>query len=206
MPKSRTLHICLIGSLWAFWAIHGMALSELAAEGPANGQTLKDSTPAKTELRFCQDTKTPAIGVRCPDAEQLRQLFKPLQSIQVNVAPSNGALPIDCSAELFLPAECSPEADCGQREWLQTEFTWAASELAHQPLYFDDVPLERYGQTIKPAIQPVLSGVRFFGVLPIMPYKLILDRPFDCVSTLGYYRPGSPTPCTGQKFVPSAGR
>ena len=50
--------------------------------------------------------------------------------------------------------------------------SWQATEFWHRPLYFDDVPLERYGQMHHPLIQPWLSGVHFFGNVPLLPYKM----------------------------------
>ena len=39
-----------------------------------------------------------------------------------------------------------------------------------------------------------MSGVHFFGTLPILPYKMGIRTPNECVYTLGYYRPGSCAP------------
>jgi hypothetical protein len=39
-----------------------------------------------------------------------------------------------------------------------------------------------------------MSGVHFFGTLPILPYKMGLKTPNECVYTLGYYRPGNCAP------------
>jgi hypothetical protein len=39
-----------------------------------------------------------------------------------------------------------------------------------------------------------MSGVHFFGTLPVLPYKMGIRTPTECVYTLGYYRPGSCAP------------
>jgi hypothetical protein len=80
------------------------------------------------------------------------------------------------------------------------QFSWEATEFWHHPLYFDDVPLERYGQMRHPLLQPVWSGVHFFGTLPLLPYKMGVDRPCDRIATLGYYRPGSAAPPVGRRL------
>ena len=80
------------------------------------------------------------------------------------------------------------------RAWLPTTFTWKASGLCHKPLYFEDVHLERYGHSWGPLAQPVLSGAHFFLTFPILPYKMGLYPPRECIYTLGYYRPGSCAP------------
>ena len=43
-------------------------------------------------------------------------------------------------------------------------------------------------------MQPIMSGAHFFGTIPILPYKMGLETPQECVYALGYYRPGSCAP------------
>jgi hypothetical protein len=43
-------------------------------------------------------------------------------------------------------------------------------------------------------VQPALSGAHFFATVPALPYKMALDRPCECIYTLGHYRPGSCVP------------
>ena len=91
-----------------------------------------------------------------------------------------------------IPPEC--DLDPGHfepRSWCETTVLWKASALCHKPLYFEDVQLERYGHEWGPFLQPVVSGVHFFGTLPVLPYKMGLQTPNECVYALGYYRPGS---------------
>ena len=80
------------------------------------------------------------------------------------------------------------------RAWAPTTYTWKASGLCHKPLYFEDVHLERYGHSWGPYIQQVFSGAHFFLTVPILPYKMGLYPPNECIYTLGYYRPGSCAP------------
>jgi hypothetical protein len=79
------------------------------------------------------------------------------------------------------------------RHWPGMVYTWKASGLCHKPLYFEDVPLERYGHTWG-YLQPVMSGVHFFGTLPVLPYKMGVEMPWECIYALGYYEPGSCAP------------
>jgi len=111
---------------------------------------------------------------------------------------SDASRPADCSDGLFLDARPGIA-----RSASVTQFNWQATNFFHRPLYFDDTPLERYGQTKHPLIQPVVSGARFFGTFPILPYKMGTDRTGDCVSTLGYYRPGSCAPCVRERLIPA---
>jgi hypothetical protein len=93
------------------------------------------------------------------------------------------------------PFECGLGEDLFQaRSWPQITYMWKAAGLCHKPLYFEQVQLERYGHSWPPVVQPLLSGAHFFGTLPILPYKMGLTTPNECIYTLGYYRPGSCAP------------
>jgi hypothetical protein len=85
------------------------------------------------------------------------------------------------------------------RNFAPTLFTWKASGTCHKPLYFEDVQLERYGHSWNPVIQPFMSGAHFFVSVPLLPYKMGLRPPNECVYTLGYYRPGN---CAPYMFEP----
>ncbi|NLS91258.1 MAG: hypothetical protein GXX96_03620 [Planctomycetaceae bacterium] len=84
--------------------------------------------------------------------------------------------------------------DFAPRQWAPTTFMWQASGLCHKPAYFEDVHLERYGHSWGPYVQPLMSGAHFFLNVPILPYKMGLYPPNECIYTLGYYRPGSCAP------------
>ena len=93
------------------------------------------------------------------------------------------------------PCECTLEGEEFKgRAWCETIYTWKASGLCHKPLYFEDVALERYGHSHNPIIQPFASAAHFFCSVPLLPYKMGLNPPEECVYTLGYYRPGSCAP------------
>lgn len=109
-------------------------------------------------------------------------------------------MPIDCSGELFVPGGAAQPGTPYGRNWAPSNATWAASELYAQPAYWDDVPLERYGQTVNPAAQPFISAAYFFGNFFLIPYKLGIDGTHDRIYTLGYYRPGSETPPLRQRL------
>jgi len=97
--------------------------------------------------------------------------------------PEDRPMTCDLAAGEFVP-----------RTWATTDFHWQASGLCHKPAYFEDVHLERYGHSWGPYVQPVMSGAHFFLNVPILPYKMGLYPPGECVYTLGYYRPGSCAP------------
>ena len=94
-----------------------------------------------------------------------------------------------------VPVTC-PLGDQGfaPRFFVDSTFTWKASGACNKPLYFEDVALERYGHEWGPLVTPVVSTVRFFGDLAVLPYKMGIHPPNECQHPLGYYRPGSCAP------------
>ena len=80
-----------------------------------------------------------------------------------------------------------------------THVTWRASNIQHMPLYFEDAMLERHGHTRcfhgYECAQSFISGAKFFGTIPLLPYLETLRPKHDCVYALGHYRPGSAAPC-----------
>jgi hypothetical protein len=82
---------------------------------------------------------------------------------------------------------------------LYTQAQWRASQINHFPLYFEDAMLERHGHTRCclgfECTQSLVSGVKFFGTIPLLPYLKTLRPRHDCVYALGHSRPGSAAPC-----------
>ena len=95
-----------------------------------------------------------------------------------------------------LPAECVIDSDPYYgRHFEQSCFMWKASALSTKAAYFEDVQLERHGHTLVcPVLQPVVSGAKFFATIPLLPYKMGVTPPNECVYTLGHYRAGSCAP------------
>jgi hypothetical protein len=128
----------------------------------------------------------------CPSPKDLKRIIEVTTDIEPKPPlrpadwPENPrALPKNCPLgnEVFLP-----------RQFESITFTWTASALCHKPLYFEDVQLERYGHMAGPWLQPFASAANFFCTFPILPYKMGLELPGECVYTLGYYRPGDCAP------------
>ncbi len=139
--------------------------------------------PGSQTLTLAEElgTQAPDLDYECPSLDEL----KPINKITYRTTPEAGELPRDC---LLGGKKYEP------RLWAQTTFTWKASALCHKPLYFEDVHVERYGHSWGPMIQPVMSGAHFFGNVVALPYKLGMDPPWECMYTLGYYRPGNCAP------------
>ncbi len=69
-------------------------------------------------------------------------------------------------------------------------FCWAAPNFYHQPLYFEQAYLERFGAGRHRAIQPFSSGLAFYSRFPLLPVMLLKEPLYSREYTLGYRRPG----------------
>ena len=83
-------------------------------------------------------------------------------------------------------------AQLTHNEYIPSSKAWEASNFAHNPLYFEEAQLERYGN--RRPLQMIYSGLHFFGTIPFLPYKMGADCPYDCQYTYGTYRPGDCVP------------
>lgn len=163
----------------------------------ANGQPAPANPPAEVSQFRLEDGQ-----ISCPTPEELRSKgwFQPLDQVTASLLEHDrGEHPLDCARDLFATDPSAATNVLGP--FPPSHFMWAPSHLWHQPVYFSDVTLEQYGQSICPPAQPLLSAAHFYLTFPIIPYQLGLDHPYESISTLGYYRPGSPTP-TVRKHLP----
>lgn len=80
-------------------------------------------------------------------------------------------------------------------------YSWVAPGTVNNPLYFEDVSLERYGQGYNPFLQPLVSGINFASDAILLPYQMGLDSPHELNYTLGYHRPGNWAPAV-RKHLP----
>lgn len=116
----------------------------------------------------------------------------------LNLCPRPDGLPCKQYGEGELVPPCPTEVGLGDdpftpRSIPPSVFAWKASNIHYNPLYFEDVPLERYGHTYG-CVQPIVSLGKFGVQLVGLPYQMALDPPCKTVYPLGYYRPGEPAP------------
>ena len=161
----------------------GGSLPPLVDEPPSgNAESSQQSEEIKVPTLDEALTAAPEIGMEpCPTPEDL----KPIDKITHDISAKDGRFPRECGLG---------ESTFQPRTWSPTTFAWTASGLCHKPLYFEQVHLERYGHSCGPYVQPLVSGAHFFLTVPILPYKMGLTPPGECLYTLGYYRPGSCAP------------
>ncbi len=137
--------------------------------------------PSNPELEKQLNSREHSLKPGCPSPKDLTHISQ----LTTTITPSEGDLPHDCPlGDDVFQGRC----------FAPVTFTWTASQLCHKPLYFEDVQLERYGHMAGPWVQPFASAANFFLTFPILPYKMGLELPNECIYTLGYYRPGDCAP------------
>ncbi len=145
-----------------------------------------------------EENLRPGIGIEYPQLSDnqpknrhpmrdfaLIQPYNDYSPQEVALCPEDGAR---CPRYWDLPDTTQPERYHGH-----LEFYWQPSNLFYQPLYFEDPHLERYGHNYG-FFQPLVSVGRFGVQLVGLPYQMALHPPCECVSPLGYYRPGECAP------------
>lgn len=103
----------------------------------------------------------------------------------------NGNMP-ECPSEFKLS-----DAAYSNRMFTDCLYQWQASNQWHNPLYFEDPALERYGHVHHELVQPFVSVARFGVQLVGMPYQMTIDPYCKKMYNLGYYRAGE---CTPKKY------
>ena len=196
--QRRLGHLATAGLLSALLASTGLAAETDAGDALSARRVVPEPSVVEPKSEPSTPAELPAEQPRqhrCFTPQEMRTWFKPIDEIHVSRQPSPGELPEDCSQGLFTPPCREPFRRAIN---YRCTFHWVASNMAHQPLYWDDQPLERYGQSVLPLAQPVFSGVHFFATFPVIPYEIGLDGTYDLIYTLGYYRPGDCAPPTRQ--------
>ncbi len=143
---------------------------------------------ASLSLAFCWGGAGRA-GAESPEIQPAVQsgggVFKPLSEIRADTRLERAELPRDRAPELFEGTVPVSDASLGRAEWPDFRFGWASGRFYHQPLYFEEASLERYGQSrCYPALQPVASSIHFFGNAATFPIQLLLVHPRSYTSTV----------------------
>jgi hypothetical protein len=168
-------------------------------EDKATGQKEdKDEEASKTddekEKNGAKSSTNPGDGLT---PMQNRELTIRVQAVSIaREKIGNGLVPKSGSSrsteQVLLPTGIS-------RGMQYTRVCWRASNIRHFPLYFEDAMLERHGHTRCflgfEVAQSLVSGAKFFGTIPLLPYLGTLRPRTDCIYALGHYRPGSCAPC-----------
>jgi hypothetical protein len=163
------------------------ALAQAQEEGPA--------------IRPAGEARERVPSQAAPGVTQSDHWLRSIDAIRADITePPDETLPEDSSSRLF--SRGMVDSTTGLRRGPGCVLMWAPTELCFWPLYFEDVQLERYGQTFSPGFQPVFSGVHFLADFTLVPLKMVFDHPLHCMCTLGYGRPGTPVPCCHGRGLP----
>jgi hypothetical protein len=151
----------------------------------------------------------PTATTRHPDQHQLGSVNEPganwsptpLADLTTNTVLPSGVLPRDYWTERAPQHVAFFDPGGRTRGWPVNTFNWVASCSCSNPLYFEEINLERYGYgcgcfgpCCSSCVQSAVSGAHFFANVIALPYKMGVDCPGDCDYTLGHYRPGSCPP------------
>jgi hypothetical protein len=198
VPESTAwLSVAFIAANLACWsAVSTQALADPSQTGQVTARydDTFDFTADTAALRIASDEKlaTGPCGDEADDCRDQQQKLRDdtISSIDLDIRvggrPGND-----------YPCECRLEGGTFKpRQFTSTMFTWKAAGYCHKPLYFEDWNLERYGHSHGRLLDPFVSAAHFFVTLPVLPYKMGVELPWECVYPLGYYRPGSCAPWT----------
>jgi hypothetical protein len=160
---------------------------ELQYGGPLTGE-LPPMTPEQQEARRQELERDRAASERNCDRILTEVKDNRITDINLDISLKGNPgedYPFECGLgdDRFVP-----------RSWPEITYLWKASGLCSKPLYFEQVQLERYGHSWGPVLDPVMSGAHFFATVPILPYKMGIETPNECIYALGHYRPGNCAP------------
>ncbi len=159
-----------------------ITLAQVTPDGPAGTAEDPDDTPVSRE----------SCGEETADCRQALDRLRADEIAGIDLDIRVGGRPGH-----DYPCECRLEGETFEpRRFATTMFTWKAAGYCHKPRYFEDWQLERYGHSHGPLVDPFISAAHFFITLPVLPYKMGVELPWECVYPLGYYRPGSCAPWT----------
>ena len=162
--------------------------------------TIQDSTLAPNDAERIVTPRSVARSPFKPDADESDQdrFKRQVADVSLDIRPTEGAMPEDLAAAKFadeptidetFPSDLPPDIFCSHTPWT----------FCYRPLYFEDIKLERYGANVG-NLQTGLSGVRFFGSILVLPYKMTVRPPRSCQCSNGFSRCGDcPLPGYGRR-------
>lgn len=103
---------------------------------------------------------------------------KSILEVNVDIQPPEGKLPENLAAKVFDERKVIHDTGAGPSD-ADFGYYWQSPEFCHRPLYFEQPNLERYGRHAG-VLQPAISGAHFFGVVPALPYLMVVERPRAC--------------------------
>lgn len=119
-------------------------------------------------------------------------LSKPIMDIPISIIDQAKRQPVDASeTDLRMDYRADYALPFQNRAVM-----WCAPNIRYNPLYFEDVGLERYGYDCGDAVQPGISALHFGVSMAFLPFNVFRQPPWSCTYPLGFCRPGSYAPQT----------
>jgi hypothetical protein len=126
-----------------------------------------------------------------PGENDLNRAARRVTDVPLDIRPAMGTMPVSVADTSQSPERAHPLRPAivvGPTPWT----------FCYRPLYFEDIPLERYGRTWGVFQLPVSTAKGFFSTV-MMPYKMVVRPPRSCVCSNGFSRCGDqPLPGYGR--------
>jgi hypothetical protein len=171
---------------------------ETPPEPDGEGAIVDDKSPPQVVRQevLPEPVETPAF--RPGEGEvNIDRFTRRLTEVPLDIRNTAGTMPEDVSLAAFpeAPIASVPGPAPGRAEVPVAYSPWT---ICFRPLYFEEVRLERYGDT-HGILQPAISGAHFFGSVVALPYKMTVRPPRSCECSNGFSRPGDcPLPGYGR--------
>jgi hypothetical protein len=156
---------------------------------PESGQQPQKGQPGTTQR--IKSIREISLDIRPPQIfnDQREAMAPPLDEAQT-------ALPLLAQAEPFTRGDL-----------VEAGFDWQPAPgglwFCYQPLYFQEVNVERYGRSFG-MFQPVVSAISFYGRVPLLPYMVFARPARQCTDHAHWTLPGYRIPeWEKHEFVPS---
>jgi len=160
-------------------------------------QPAAESTPANDDIGFVSQVPDDVL-LATPDQGDVG--FVPITALSVNILPKTRdvegralMMAPDRASEYFSAHEYRVMPIDQVRLWGLLEYQWEAPAFCYNPLYFEEVNAERYGNTFG-CWQPWVSAGQYYASIGLLPLKMLVEPPHDCEYYLGHYRPGRCVP------------
>lgn len=115
-----------------------------------------------------------AVRRRLP--AEFRSIGELTASSQIGTSNAQAEVTAADRPEDLLPEQEPVFIASGRSFTLWTPASPLQSVSVHQPLYFEDVNLERYGTTARPRLQPIGSAAHFLVSAASLPYQMVQQR------------------------------
>ncbi|MCE2792358.1 MAG: hypothetical protein ACK56J_06275 [Planctomycetota bacterium] len=162
---------------------------------PANAN--RDSLPSTRAIAPLAPRYEFQDTLRSQTQQQLENFMRPISEVSLDIREADVRLPRDRSSELqnYVTTDWTMTNSPELAVW------WAAPNIRYGQLYFENVALERYGQTCGPYKEVTASAAHLFCSVWGVPFQMWTAPAGSCDTPLGYCRPGSNTDLYRQRFI-----